>query len=130
MAFKSRVHLAIHYTTLDANIRRELWQLFLQRATADSQNGNEWVNDELNRLASFNINGREIKNTVMTANGMAMSEGTRLNVDHINIVLKYLQKFETDLAIGRTEILPEKDSEVGGDDIHNADRPAKKRRRL
>ena len=128
-AFNSRVHLAIHYTTLDVKIRRELWQMFLQKVISDSQSGDGWVDRELDRLASFNINGREIKNSVMTARGIAIGEDAELSINHVNMVLKYLQKFEADFTVARAQISPEEVDPTADGNISDGNCPAKKRRR-
>jgi hypothetical protein len=56
-----------------------------------------WSESELNELAKVNINGRQIKNTVRTANTLAKSTKTNLNKEHLEVVLETIRDFEDDL---------------------------------
>ncbi|OBT92236.2 hypothetical protein VE01_09997 [Pseudogymnoascus verrucosus] len=95
LAFKSRIHLALKYTALDAQRRKELWKLFISRTS--SQRLAAWDESVLDDLAKVDINGRQIKNTVRTASTLAMSMNTSLEKDHIDIVLATIESFEADL---------------------------------
>ena len=95
LAFKSRVHLALKYPALDHSARKELWKLFISR-TANSDT-DAWPETVLNELAEVDVNGRQIKNSVLTANTLAMSSGKVLGRDHVGIVLESLKEFEEDL---------------------------------
>jgi predicted ATP-dependent protease len=56
-----------------------------------------WSESDLNDLAKVNINGRQIKNTVRTANTLAKSTKTNLNKEHLEVVLETIRDFEDDL---------------------------------
>jgi hypothetical protein len=56
-----------------------------------------WSESDLNDLAKVNINGRQIKNTVRTANTLAKSTKASLNKDHLEVVLETIRDFEDDL---------------------------------
>jgi predicted ATP-dependent protease len=56
-----------------------------------------WSESDLNDLAKVNINGRQIKNTVRTANTLAKSTKTNLNKEHLEVVLETIRDFEEDL---------------------------------
>jgi predicted ATP-dependent protease len=56
-----------------------------------------WSESDLNELAKVNINGRQIKNTVRTANTLAKSTKTNLNKEHLEVVLETIRDFEDDL---------------------------------
>ncbi|KFY77788.1 hypothetical protein V499_02893 [Pseudogymnoascus sp. VKM F-103] len=95
LAFKSRIHLALKYTALDAQRRKELWKLFISRTS--SHRLAAWDESVLDDLAKVDINGRQIKNTVRTASTLARSMNTSLEKDHIDIVLATIESFEADL---------------------------------
>jgi hypothetical protein len=96
-AFKSRIHLAVKYHDLAPESRRDLWKIFI--TSASSVTTPEWLDDEvLDRLAAVDINGRQIKNTVRTAQALAISEGCPLGEKHIDMSLTAMRIFETDFA--------------------------------
>ncbi|KAF3273567.1 hypothetical protein TWF970_008935 [Orbilia oligospora] len=82
-AFRSRADLILPYTSLDAPARRKVWSNFLDRfAPATFQISD----DELDELAEKNLNGREIKNMVKTAQILSEADGL-LTMKHFRIVL-------------------------------------------
>ena len=96
-AFKSRIHLAVKYHNLTPKSRRDLWKIFISSASSDSTP--EWLNDEvLDRLAAEDINGRQIKNTVKTAQALSISENCPLQERHINMSLSAMSIFDADFA--------------------------------
>jgi hypothetical protein len=76
-------------------IPKELWKLF----TAKTSKGvlETWSESDLDSLAKVNINGRQIKNTVRTANTLAKSTKARPNKEHLDFVLETIQDFEEGL---------------------------------
>jgi Trp operon repressor len=95
MAFKSRIHLALKYNALEEDRRKELWKLFLDRTSKESLQN--WPASVIDELAKVNINGRQIKNTVRTANTLAKSKKIALTKEHIEIVLETMAELEDDL---------------------------------
>ncbi|KAL8878015.1 MAG: hypothetical protein Q9198_004089 [Flavoplaca austrocitrina] len=94
-AFQSRVHLAVKYPALSSTFRKNLWRIFLQKASPGFSL--EWLDSEsLERLASEDLNGRQIKNIALTAYALAVSESTALNFTHIEIALSAVQAFKSD----------------------------------
>ncbi|KAL3470590.1 P-loop containing nucleoside triphosphate hydrolase protein [Aspergillus californicus] len=61
-AFKSRVHLTLHYPTLEEASRRRIWSNFITRPTVRTT-----VLERLDELAALKLNGREIRNSIRTA---------------------------------------------------------------
>lgn len=104
LAFKSRVHLALKYKALDPDARRTLWKNFINR-TSSEVNMNTWHDSVLDRLAAVDLNGRQIKNAVRTANALAESSDERLSPDHLDIVLETLRDFEADLNEQTQDVL-------------------------
>ncbi|KAJ3473864.1 hypothetical protein NLG97_g10096 [Lecanicillium saksenae] len=91
-AFQSRIHLALKYHPLDAEGRAGLWRLFLTR-TAGYEAG-AWPAALVGEFAAVELNGRQIKNTVRTANTLALAEGRPLSAVHVHEVLKAVGEFE------------------------------------
>lgn len=96
-AIKSRIHLAIKYQALTLSSRRDLWKVFISRACSHHLVG--WLDDDcLDRLAREELNGRQIKNAVRTAQALALSDGCELDVKHIDQSLTAMSMFESDFA--------------------------------
>ncbi|KAM7185678.1 Fidgetin-like protein 1 [Naviculisporaceae sp. PSN 640] len=96
-AFKSRIQLALHYPALDAPGRRKIWSNFLNmleqtiKAPASSVTWNtgksawqeqvdlEDIKSHMDELASYELNGRQIRNALTTARQLAVFEKTVLD---------------------------------------------------
>ncbi|KAM5349708.1 hypothetical protein ACJ41O_006213 [Fusarium nematophilum] len=83
-AFESRIHLTIDYPKLNFDSRRHVWETFLRRGSETSR----LSDDDIEKLAGEELNGRQIKNVVKTARLLATSEGTSIALTHIETVLK------------------------------------------
>ena len=86
-AFHSRIHVTINYPPHSVEARRNIWQTFLGPETAVTSK-------ELDRLSQVDLNGRQIKNMLKTAQMLARSEepakdGQRARVQmcHISTIL-------------------------------------------
>jgi SpoVK/Ycf46/Vps4 family AAA+-type ATPase len=120
-AFKSRIHLAIKYHPLSQTSRSDLWRTFLSKAITPP--GPEWIRDgSIDTIATHELNGRQIKNVVRTAHALAVGEGLDLNLVHINMALKAMEKFETDFTEDKAKHLTELDT------TQTEERTSKKRR--
>ncbi|GAA6018658.1 hypothetical protein JCM8202_000600 [Rhodotorula sphaerocarpa] len=94
-AFLSRFAVVLHFDELDAGSRRTLWERFLARAASgagpdcDPARPPPQLNNrfDLDRLASFRLNGREIKHAVQTAQAVALVEEEELEMRHIEEVV-------------------------------------------
>ncbi|RDW59547.1 hypothetical protein BP6252_12634 [Coleophoma cylindrospora] len=94
-AFKSRMQMAVHYPNLELDGRRRIWQNFftaLKEAKVD-MNSRE-LEQELGTLASHNLNGRQIRNTIKTARQLATFKGERLQFKHLESVIDIANDFE------------------------------------
>ncbi len=90
-AFHSRIHVTINYPNLSIDSRRHVWKTFLGKDSAVNEK-------DIDRLAQVDLNGRQIKNMLKTAQMLARSQeqgkdGQRGNVE--------MQHIETVLAIER-----------------------------
>ncbi|KAF9489070.1 P-loop containing nucleoside triphosphate hydrolase protein [Pleurotus eryngii] len=84
LAFESRIHFSVHYPDLDLDARKEVWRTFIQRVKLDTASMTEGVVDS---LAQLKLNGRQIKNTISTAQTLAMEHREPFSVEHIHTVL-------------------------------------------
>ena len=92
-AFASRIHVALRYNDLDVGTKEAIWKAFLSKAgAAGGLDEKEWE-----VLSSKNVNGRQIKNAVKTAQALAFSQRSSLTFKHINHVLEMMEQFERDL---------------------------------
>lgn len=94
LAFKSRIHLALKYSPLNQDRRRALWKHFIERTSKDALQ--TWPSNILDDLSKADLNGRQIKNAVRTANTLATSTNSALDKDHIEMVLETIREFEAD----------------------------------
>ncbi|KAJ4290951.1 hypothetical protein N0V90_010147 [Kalmusia sp. IMI 367209] len=62
-AFQSRIHVSISYPSLTSSSRRAIWANFL----AGLEVPQEWSEEDLDELATVELNGRQIKNVLKSA---------------------------------------------------------------
>ncbi|KAJ9634733.1 hypothetical protein H2204_006182 [Knufia peltigerae] len=85
-AFHSRIHVTINYPNLSIDSRRHVWQTFLGKDSSVTEK-------DIDRLASVDLNGRQIKNMLKTAQMLARSqeqgngERGKVGMNHIETVL-------------------------------------------
>ncbi|THG97095.1 hypothetical protein EW026_g4850 [Hermanssonia centrifuga] len=85
-AFESRIHFCVHYPDLDKPSRLAIWRTFFQKAFGDP--GAMTISEaDLDRLATREMNGRQIKNAVSSAQSIALEAGAPLSVAHVDKVL-------------------------------------------
>lgn len=83
-AFESRIHVSLAYKNLDETSRRHVWGQFLAR----SVNTESFSEEEMDRLAKEELNGRQIKNMLKTAGLLAWSQKKDLKFEHVETVLR------------------------------------------
>jgi len=94
VAVLSRIHLAIRYRDLGADDIKNIFDTFLNKCKIDPEDKRDverWVNKE---ATEYNLNGRQIRNIVKSAEALARSEKKSLNRDHLDDVLKMTDKFQ------------------------------------
>lgn len=100
-AFQSRIHIALRYDNLDGKAKRKIFHMFLDRIRALGQLEVEALtDDEMSRLVRQDLNGREIKNIVSSAQDLAMSKEEKLGMKHLMQVLDVHARFSRDLKGG------------------------------
>jgi ATPase family associated with various cellular activities (AAA) len=81
-AFHSRIHVSLQYPGLSAESRRHVWKTFV--------GGNERISErDLDELSEVELNGRQIKNILKTAQMLAQHRGEDKGVgmEHIRTVM-------------------------------------------
>ncbi|EEH11708.1 conserved hypothetical protein [Histoplasma capsulatum G186AR] len=100
-AFQSRIHVALRYGDLTQKAKRTVWKMFLDKVRV--KEGVEVVpftEADYDSLSRRNLNGRQIKNSVRTAQALALNEKTPLSMEHIARVLDVAETFDQDLKGG------------------------------
>lgn len=100
-AFQSRIHVALRYGELTTKAKRSVWKMFLEKVRQkDGVETASFGEKDFDRLARHNLNGRQIKNAVRTAQALAVNEKRPLDMGHIGKVLEVAETFEKDLKGG------------------------------
>jgi DNA polymerase III delta prime subunit len=118
-AFQSRIHIALRYGELTSAARMSVFKMFTEKVR--KLQGIEtmpFTEADYNKLASHNLNGRQvcsnyvkplkefltystwIKNTVSTAQALAVNNKEQLCMEHIKRVLDVSDAFDRDLKGG------------------------------
>lgn len=94
--FKSRIHLSIHYDKLDLASRKQIWQNFIDRleSTEKAPINLTDLKRHLNDLSRFDLNGREIRNSIKLARQLAFFRGDELDFKCIKHVVGVSSQFE------------------------------------
>jgi ATP-dependent 26S proteasome regulatory subunit len=88
-AFQSRIHISLNYPDLSVDSRRAIWKNFLSQMPAE----HSISATQLDSLSLMNMNGRQIKNVLKTAQLLARrkSKDKVLKHEHITTVLDVTQ---------------------------------------
>jgi len=82
-AFQSRIHVSLEYPDLTIESRRVIWRNFLGASTPKA----EVSETDVEELAELNLNGRQIKNILKTAQLLASRKKSPLKREFIDVVL-------------------------------------------
>ncbi|KAI5457132.1 hypothetical protein BGZ63DRAFT_365701 [Mariannaea sp. PMI_226] len=100
-AFQSRIHIALRYDNLDSKAKRAIFEMFLNRVKALGKlEVKPLTDDDYTMLSKQDLNGREIKNVVGSAQDLAIHKSEPLSMRHIKQVLNVHAKFGRDLKGG------------------------------
>ena len=88
-AFQSRIHISMAYQELSRSSRRHVWSNFI----AGSAEKSGFSPEDLDSLSKYEMNGREIKNVLKTAQLLASSNGAKLGFDHVKRVFGIEKRF-------------------------------------
>ncbi|KAK7917991.1 hypothetical protein PG985_009865 [Apiospora marii] len=88
-AFKSRIQVAIHYDNLTKKSRKAIWRNFFDMIEESDEGANvPELERRLDELAGEEMNGRQIRNALLTARQLAQHRNERLDWEHLNQVMK------------------------------------------
>ncbi|KAL1626003.1 hypothetical protein SLS56_007061 [Neofusicoccum ribis] len=94
-AFKSRIQLAVHYPRLDRRGRCRIWNGFISGLDAENDSIDvERLRENVDVLAQYELNGRQIRNTVRSARQLAYYKNERLGFEHFDAVIEVANEFE------------------------------------
>ncbi|KAG7288244.1 hypothetical protein NEMBOFW57_007775 [Staphylotrichum longicolle] len=100
-AFQSRIHIALRYDSLDHRAKKAIFKIFIERVRVlEKISLMPFTEEDYTALARHELNGRQIKNTVRTAQALAVNKGEPLSMSHIRQVLDVQTNFERDLKGG------------------------------
>ncbi|KAI1085745.1 P-loop containing nucleoside triphosphate hydrolase protein [Whalleya microplaca] len=93
-AFKSRIHIPLRYTDLSQDSRLQIWRNCCGRVPG----GVDIDEAGLAKLAEYKLNGRQIKNAILSAQSLAAFDGVRVDLDQLQRITKIQATFEKDLS--------------------------------
>ncbi|KAF1809396.1 P-loop containing nucleoside triphosphate hydrolase protein [Eremomyces bilateralis CBS 781.70] len=89
-AFQSRIHISLNYQDLNAKARETVWTNFLE-SSKKSGIENSLTEKQVKKLAEKDMNGRQIKNILKTAQLLARRREQILGYEHMETVLEVTQ---------------------------------------
>ncbi|KAF2188502.1 hypothetical protein K469DRAFT_566041 [Zopfia rhizophila CBS 207.26] len=93
-AFKSRIQVALHYSTLTKKSRKQIWQNFFDMLEeADEDVNMAELERRLDELAAEEMNGRQIRNALLTARQLAIYRKQTLDWEHLHQVIRTAAEF-------------------------------------
>ncbi|KAK7721276.1 hypothetical protein SLS64_001572 [Diaporthe eres] len=100
-AFQSRIHIALRYDPLDLKAKKTIFKMFVEKARVQQKSDSApFTEEEYNTLARHDLNGRQIKNTVIRAQALAVNKGEPLSMVHVRQILDVQVNFDRDLKGG------------------------------
>lgn len=104
-AFQSRIHIALRYDPLDLRAKKTIFKMFVERAraqqkTVDKDRKTVFTEEDYDNLSRHDLNGRQIKNTVIRAQALAVNKGEPLAMAHVRQILDVQVDFDRDLKGG------------------------------
>lgn len=115
-AIRSRIHLALGFNPPDRNTRRRIWAQYLEKIPA-GETDLQSIKDAVKILEQRELNGREISNALNTARTIARFQGAKLQLQHIQDVLKVRDAF--DRRIRADTLALKKSSQQPGTAVEN-----------
>lgn len=83
-AFRSRISVVFEYKELDNNMRYQIWKNLLSASNINLSN------NDINHLVNYELNGRQIKNSIRMGQCLSLSRNESLNLDHLKIVIEHM----------------------------------------
>ncbi len=90
--------LPLRYDNLDNRAKKAIFKIFIERVRVlEKMDLMPFSEEDYNALARHDLNGRQIKNTVRTAQALAVNKREPLSMSHIKQVLEVQMSFDRDL---------------------------------
>jgi SpoVK/Ycf46/Vps4 family AAA+-type ATPase len=86
----SRIHVALHFDGLSEASKAQVWRAFLARVGVGAD---ELSAAQIEALARRDVNGRQIKNAVRTAQSLAVGRGEEVGFGHFVETLDAMEEF-------------------------------------
>ncbi|KAL1892817.1 hypothetical protein Cpir12675_004401 [Ceratocystis pirilliformis] len=108
-AFQSRIHIALRYDNLQPRARQAIFKMFIKKVQDQkpirklegcSGTPYQFTEDDFETLGKWDLNGRQIKNTISTAQALSINKKERFSMQHIHEVFSVLSAFDQDLKGG------------------------------
>ncbi|KAJ5117325.1 hypothetical protein N7448_010957 [Penicillium atrosanguineum] len=96
-AILSRIHLTIEYEGLTREFRTGLWTTFLSKART-IQGPAVVEEDDIQRLGSLALNGREIKNIAAVAHALAEADKAQVSYKYLKLAAETNKKFSKEFG--------------------------------
>ncbi|KAF4543397.1 uncharacterized protein LTHEOB_96 [Lasiodiplodia theobromae] len=96
-AFKSRIQLALHYKNLTEAQRKKIWRNFLNRLRDIGEGKSidlDDIRDNIDQLAKYKMNGRQIRNSITTARQLAAFRKKVMSYEDLEHVISVAGEFE------------------------------------
>ncbi|KAI1267475.1 P-loop containing nucleoside triphosphate hydrolase protein [Xylariaceae sp. FL1019] len=92
-AFKSRIDVPIRYNELGLASRQQIWQNLCAKVPGDIKVSQK----DYQKLARQLLNGRQIKNAIKVAEGIAASDEMPLSMEHLEASVEKITSFEKEM---------------------------------
>ena len=100
-AFKSRIQLALPYKKFTKDQRKQIWRNFtkrLEKLGEDVSVDLDDIHNHIDDLAEYEMNGRQIRNSITTARQLAKFKKRPMKFTHLERAIKVANKFDTYIA--------------------------------
>jgi len=98
-AILSRIHVMLRYDDLSKDAGKKVWEKFIERAIT-SQGPAVISSEEFKRLVNSKLNGRQIKNAMVTAYALATKDKSPVRFSHLQKAVTASKKFMTEFNGG------------------------------
>jgi AAA+ superfamily predicted ATPase len=94
-AFKSRIQVALHYMPLNRQSRKQIWQNFFEMIEEENSDVDvDQFKNRLDELAKEEMNGRQIRNCLQTAQQLSKFKEEPLSWSSLSQTIKTTAKFQ------------------------------------
>ncbi|KAL2884654.1 aaa family atpase [Ceratocystis lukuohia] len=106
---ESRIHIALRYDNLQPRARQAIFKMFIKKVQDQKPSRElegcsgtpyQFTEDDFETLGKWDLNGRQIKNTISTAQALSINKKERFSMQHIREVFSVLSAFDQDLKGG------------------------------